>query len=410
MSDQPKDSRRRLAKLNDDGEQNDYAHWIIKAKLKLRSLELWKYIEGPDSTPPVIPALVPTVTRQAKSTATNTMIEIRDEGNESIVNLAKKVAEPWLAGDLAALELIVEAVPTQKVAVVALCEHAKDAWKALADEYMPINRQRARHLYQAIMAYRCPTGRVLVWIDNIRELYFKLCNQDSTSMSDTVFAHTIVNLLPNEDPWITFTNTLREKMLTADNDGKPLTLSTVFQLIREQQWSTDSNDPNSVDRLLGKRSASPTPVINAAGSQPFKRNRFDLRCSNKYCERPIGHTIENCFAYEGGKVGQYADWFKGPRNIHLPPHQRTAVPTGNRGLNYNGALPAANNAMTTPTVDNKANVTVNAVSIESRNTYQPNAANNANDVSLTQGGFIALNTFLDPASNISCNKVALTSD
>ncbi|KAI0083969.1 hypothetical protein BDY19DRAFT_896926, partial [Irpex rosettiformis] len=230
-----KETKRQLSKLHDDGNTNDYARWIVKAKLKLRSLDLWKYIERDGSFLPEIPVLTPTATRTSRNTATGEIIEVTDDGNEAEVEKAKKDAELWFTGDLTALELIVDAVPNTKVSVVALAERAKEAWKMLANEYMPINRQRARFLYQAIMSFRCKPNQVLTWVNDIRELYFELSNQDSACMTDTVFANALVNLLPNTDNWRTFTGNLREKLLDADAKGKPLTSSEVFQLIKEQQ-------------------------------------------------------------------------------------------------------------------------------------------------------------------------------
>lgn len=304
-----KESKRQLAKLNDDGNQNDYARWIVKSKLKLRSLDYWKYIEGDESTPPTIPVLIPTTTRKSRDTKTNQMVEVTDDGNEADVEKAKKDAEPWYTGDLTALEMIVDAVPSHKVSVVALAEHAKDAWTMLANEYMPINRQRARYLYQAIMAYRCKPNAVIDWLDDIRELYFELSNQDSSSMPDHVFGNALINLLPNTAEWREFNGSTRDKVLDAEANQKPLGSSEIIQMVKEHQWMLDANDPDTmIARLRGKRPASPAPVINTAHQpHPAKRAKSSLKCTNQFCERPNGHTIEDCFAYGGKKVGQYPE-------------------------------------------------------------------------------------------------------
>jgi hypothetical protein len=42
----------------------------------------------------------------------------------------------------------------------------------------------------------------------------------------------------------------------------------------------------------------------------------DLHCGCK------GHNISECVTYSGGSQGQYAPWWKGPWNLHLPPDQR----------------------------------------------------------------------------------------
>jgi hypothetical protein len=47
----------KLPKLIDNGTTNNYGEWKIQSQSELRSLGLWKYIEGPDSIPPEIPTL-----------------------------------------------------------------------------------------------------------------------------------------------------------------------------------------------------------------------------------------------------------------------------------------------------------------------------------------------------------------
>jgi hypothetical protein len=67
--------------------------------------------------------------------------------------------------------------------------------------------------------------------------------------------------------------------------------------------------------------------LEMAGSDYLaKRTQKGVRqqvwCSVKDCERPKGHTSENCFSFGGGKQGQYAPWWNGPKDIHLPKSQR----------------------------------------------------------------------------------------
>jgi hypothetical protein len=47
------------------------------------------------------------------------------------------------------------------------------------------------------------------------------------------------------------------------------------------------------------------------------------KCDNSYCDSPQGHNTADCISYKGTKEGQYADWWRGPWNIHLPKAQRT---------------------------------------------------------------------------------------
>ena len=49
--------RSELPKLVDDGTNNNYGEWETKSYHKLDEWDLLKYIEGPESTSPEIPAL-----------------------------------------------------------------------------------------------------------------------------------------------------------------------------------------------------------------------------------------------------------------------------------------------------------------------------------------------------------------
>jgi hypothetical protein len=55
------------------------------------------------------------------------------------------------------------------------------------------------------------------------------------------------------------------------------------------------------------------------GPRPDKSR---LQCQNEYCERPQGHSKDECLSYGGGKAGQYWEGYKGPRDIHLHPDVR----------------------------------------------------------------------------------------
>lgn len=92
-------------------------------------------------------------------------------------------------------------------------------------------------------------------------------------------------------------------------------------MIREEYWLQQSHRPKAVSQYLQanvgtaprKRSIS---VASAAAEEPPAK-RF-----HRHCQRPRGHTKAECFAYGGDRVGQYPEWFRGPRNIHLPSSER----------------------------------------------------------------------------------------
>lgn len=53
------DARRaHLMKIDDRGNTNNYHYWASCTMDKLEQLDLWKFISGPESTPPIVPTLV----------------------------------------------------------------------------------------------------------------------------------------------------------------------------------------------------------------------------------------------------------------------------------------------------------------------------------------------------------------
>ena len=106
-----------LIKLNNDGNTNNYSEWAVKSKLKLKAYNLWKYFEGPDSTPPAILKLKAAHQIQGKDKDSNNAV-ITVPGNKKDVENASKAAEPWLNNNTKALSLIVKSLPPSKLHLV----------------------------------------------------------------------------------------------------------------------------------------------------------------------------------------------------------------------------------------------------------------------------------------------------
>lgn len=385
---------RRLQNLVDDGERNDYSTWAVKAKDKLDDLDYWKYIEGPDSFPPVIPTLVKTAKRRL--------------GNELAIKKAEDDAKPWRKGDKTAKSLIVQATPNHKLHLVANCTSAKAAWEALRNEYASPNRLMAITIAQTIMGFKCDAEELSVtaWTARMQALFVRLTTMDSRAMSDSQFATFLSTLLPRDNSWRAFNRTLREKMRKAEDDNAPLTSTQVISLIREEDWSQNLDEGDFVAQIsqiesLRKRKA---PAINAAAAPPSPTKRAKnnekkskLFCTNTgNCDNPIGHLIADCFAHGGGKCGQYPHWWKGPTDIHLPPAQRKKnKANGQRGLNYGTDYPSTNVA--TASNDTRA-CTANTHTQPDRDVT----------ASIAQGGFYSLNTLADPISNVTCDNILFT--
>lgn len=52
-----KDYHGKLPKLVVKGNTNNYGEWSIQSEIQLVGQGLWKYVIGPEATPPVIPPL-----------------------------------------------------------------------------------------------------------------------------------------------------------------------------------------------------------------------------------------------------------------------------------------------------------------------------------------------------------------
>lgn len=341
------ETRWKITTLNDDGKTNDYAAWVAVAAAELRGYDLWKYIEGDESVAPPIPDLIPTQKITGVGQTDNQQQVFIVQGNEAAVLAAKATWEPWTKGDDKAKLLILKAIPTRKIPLVKHAKTAKETWAALRDDYLPVNLMRASLLHQRMMGFACKPGwSVSTWVEKMRDLHTKLTDQDPRRMTDVELAQSIVNLLPVDDAWRTFTRTLREDMIllikTAETQRaanvpedqivQPMSSSMVIQRVREEDENQHANDPETVaeiyglEELIGNKRAA--PIINAVThSQPAKRPRVDkstLHCSNVHCAKPEKHTIEDCFTYGGKRAGQYPDWWLGRRDLHLHPNERSS--------------------------------------------------------------------------------------
>ncbi|KAI0781569.1 hypothetical protein BC629DRAFT_1289769, partial [Irpex lacteus] len=222
-----------LEKLVDDGTRNTYGEWIGVAKSKLRLLHLWKYIEGPDAVPPVIPTLVQDARIQATDEKTGELRWFIQKGNKDEVEKATKEAEPWAEGNLAARTVLLEALPSEKRSLISNEDSAKYIWDFLAEEYRPLNFARTQVQFQDIMKFTCAPGMdVSKWCDQLRKMYINLRNHDPNRINDHNFAVTIANLLPATAGWTDFGSRLFDTLMDAESSNAPLSSAKVFHLIK----------------------------------------------------------------------------------------------------------------------------------------------------------------------------------
>ena len=146
-----------LPKLIDDGNDNNYGEWKIKSYYMLRAWDLWKYIEGPESAPPIIPALRETVTHCGIGVSGCKQTFYVD-GNHAEYQQKAQESKPWMDANDLALTTIVNAVPSLQIHVVENAIYAKQAWESLRSVYQPINSRRAARIEHEIKTYLCPSG------------------------------------------------------------------------------------------------------------------------------------------------------------------------------------------------------------------------------------------------------------
>ncbi|KAI0796351.1 hypothetical protein BC629DRAFT_1275265, partial [Irpex lacteus] len=193
----------------------------------------WKYIEGPDAVPPVIPTLVQDARIQATDEKTGELRWFIQKGNKDEVEKATKEAEPWAEGNLAARTVLLEALPSEKRSLISDEDSAKYIWDFLAEEYRPLNFARTQVQFQDIMKFTCAPGMdVSKWCDQLRKMYINLRNHDPNRINDHNFAVTIANLLPATAGWTDFGSRLFDTLMDAESSNAPLSSAKVFHLIK----------------------------------------------------------------------------------------------------------------------------------------------------------------------------------
>jgi hypothetical protein len=344
--------RAELPKLFDDGADNNYGSWKNRSYYKLREWGLWKYIEGPGSVPPTVPALCPSATYHGVDDDGHlTTAHVR--GNEEEHRVAVATAEPWHAGNELALGRIYTALPDQSLHLLLGITHAKDAWECLRANYQPQNSARAAAMKGQIMTYRCTADmNVAKWLTDMQRLYTRLCGIEVERMTDREFALAILDLMPQDNIWTSFVSGLRDKLHEADSHHTPFRSVTLISRIRDEHWCRHKDDDktqatvftaryDAMNKTTGNKRGRGDEVVATASTSVKRARNSDPdkpkpRCTNPHCLRQLGHETTACIAYMGAKQGQYPDWWRGPWNIHLPESQRTAatnVAPKNRGAN-----------------------------------------------------------------------------
>ena len=301
---------------------NNYNEFRRKSELELDASDYWKYIDGPDYKPPVIPALETSM--EVDVFVEGNWVKGKTRGNEAAVALAKAAAKTWLDGNKKALAVIVKAVPTQKLYVVDNCKSAHSAWFALKNEYEPTNSLAAISLKQQIIGNVCrDSDDPASWLTTMIQLYSRLRDADPLLMPDSEFAKHLATLMTSDADWRYCRDHLHENMKEAEAAGTPYSSRQVIQRLREEEIHKGiSASTISVNAILsgkrGKQTDNPLPgaySANSSSSSSRQTRRIDRKpkpypganekkkiCGNEFCGYPVGHTIEECFAYNGGSA------------------------------------------------------------------------------------------------------------
>jgi hypothetical protein len=363
-----KTSNVKLEKLLDDGSSNNYGGCEVKWKAKLSAYKLWKYIAEPKPESLNIKLKEDVRHRGVKEGTTEEVIFLK-KGNREVWEKAQKDNEPWLDGNRLALSAIVEALPDHKLYLVKDIDYAADAWNAIREEYKPMNARTIVLAKQELLGTKCPShssADVQKWITYMIMQRQALQDADSNAFGDEEFARHLIMLGPSGGDW-TYTSTdLAKALLSGELNGKKITSQAVINAYKEQMALNDRKAKEesvmntNANGQRGEKRFSDTDYNGGRGNYPDpKRQRIEyngpsfhssqlresipqyrhmpgpsrgtLWCSNQFCRRQKGHSIEDCFVYGGGKAGQYPPWWMGPWNLHLHPSQRVSsqAPRGN---------------------------------------------------------------------------------
>jgi hypothetical protein len=114
----PDENTGKLPKIIDDHVNNNYAEWVFESHLKLLSWDLWKYIKGPESTPPTIPDLCEETVLEATDADDGQAKKFCLSGNAKEHQQKLKEAAPWMASNNTVLSKIASATPSDQLHLI----------------------------------------------------------------------------------------------------------------------------------------------------------------------------------------------------------------------------------------------------------------------------------------------------
>jgi hypothetical protein len=321
-----------LPKFIDNGTTNNYAAWKTKSINMLETWDLWKYIDGPDSEPPIVPILRQSSVHEGTDENGNKR-KFTIEGNKVEYEAKLKEAQPWRIADRLARSKVINAVPDSQVHLVKDAPHAKQAWHNLRAVYQPANSIRVSSIKKSIHSFQCgPDDDVAQWLSEIQWHYTDLCDMNAECMTNREFALLILDNMPNDSNWRNYLSSLWAKVRESDSHEPPLPIHSMDFIvdIRDEYWCRNKDNPPTSTHVFSadssKGASKRTRSTDAGTADSSKRQRTGgdkvPTCTNPYCPSQRGHSFPNCIAYTGGSQGKYPALWRGCWNIHLPPDQR----------------------------------------------------------------------------------------
>jgi hypothetical protein len=229
---------------------NNYGTWAFKAKHRLTVLDLWEYVGGSMTTPPIVPDLLqPSVIHGLDPDGV--MTTIVNPGNRADFDNAKALATPWIKRDAQALDLILGAVPDDLFYLIKRCKTSQQAWNSLRTSLQPANSTRALAIKQRIVSYNCESNfDVITWLGDCELQYDELCNMDPDMMNDIEFARNILANMPVDSNWRNFMSGLRQEYLRRpEHPGS----NEVINTIRDEYWAQHKDDPETYAKVFSAK-------------------------------------------------------------------------------------------------------------------------------------------------------------
>jgi hypothetical protein len=170
------------------------------------------------------------------------------------------------------------------------------------------------------------------WLADMQRYYGQLQDMDTeSSMSDREFTCAVIDNLPQDATWRIFATSLQACISKYDDRTPPTPVNSrhFFTSIRNEAWFRSKEELQAAAHIFSARTDADkkmskhmhlSETVTPNAKHPHTTN--DKSCTNLHCSHK-GHDISECVMYGGGSQGQYAPWWKGPWNLHLPPDQRS---------------------------------------------------------------------------------------